>query len=174
MLSLHSHPVSLFNPHFPRCNFLVWHPFFMLLPQPKNFLITPLCMAPLSCASPTHSQNFLTTALCAALLSCASPTKQPFFLFHSSLCGTTFLCFSCTQPKIFNCCSLCVVLLKSSSVWFFEDFHEPGTGPMVRFSKCLNLGLDHRFRSSSGSNRVERVKFPTQFSAQKFARKRFG
>ena len=40
--------------------------------------------------------------------------------------------------------------------------------------KCLNLGLDHRFRSSSGSNRFELVKFPTQFSAQKFARKRFG
>ena len=101
MLSLHGHPVSLFNPYFPRHNFLVWCPFFVLLPQPKNFLITPLCMGPLSHASPTHSQKFLTTALCVALLSCASPTKQPFFLFHSSLCGTTFLCFSCTQPKFF-------------------------------------------------------------------------
>ena len=40
--------------------------------------------------------------------------------------------------------------------------------------KCLNLGPDHGFRSSSGSNRFEPVKFPTQFSAQKFARKRFG
>ena len=26
-----------------------------------------------------------------------------------------------------------VVLPKSGSVQFFEDFHEPGTGPMVRF-----------------------------------------
>ena len=26
-----------------------------------------------------------------------------------------------------------VVLLKSGSVWFFEDFCEPGTGPMVQF-----------------------------------------
>ena len=33
--------------------------------------------------------------------------------------------------------------------------------------KCLNLGPDHRFRSSSGSNRFEPVKFLTQFSAQK-------
>ena len=33
--------------------------------------------------------------------------------------------------------------------------------------KCLNLGLDHRFRSSSGSNRFKLVEFPTQFSAQK-------
>ena len=79
MLSLPSHPVSLFNPHFPRRNFLVQHPFFMLLPQPKNFLITSLCTVPLSCASPTHSQNFLTAALCVALLSCASPTKQLFY-----------------------------------------------------------------------------------------------
>ena len=40
--------------------------------------------------------------------------------------------------------------------------------------KCLNLGPDHRFRSSSGPNRFEPVKFPTQLSAQKFAKKRFG
>ena len=29
--------------------------------------------------------------------------------------------------------TLVVVLPKSSSVWFFEDFCEPGTGPMVQF-----------------------------------------
>ena len=32
--------------------------------------------------------------------------------------------------------------------------------------KCLNLGPDHRFRSSLGLNRFEPVKFPTQFSAR--------
>jgi hypothetical protein len=33
--------------------------------------------------------------------------------------------------------------------------------------KCLNLGTDHQFRSSSGSYRFEPVKFLTQFSTQK-------
>ena len=40
--------------------------------------------------------------------------------------------------------------------------------------KCLNLGLDHRFRSSSGSNRFKPVKFPTQFSAQKLLERGLG
>ena len=107
MLSLHGQPVSLFNPHLPRHNFLVWHPFFVLLLQPKNFLITPLCMAPLSRASPTHSQNFWPLLFVWHYFPVLLPQNSLFFLFHSSLCATTFLCFSCTWPKIFNCCSLC-------------------------------------------------------------------
>ena len=67
----------------------------------------------------------------------------------------------------FTCFLVLVVMLKSGSVQFFEDFCEPGTGLWFGSGKCLNLGLDHRFRSSSVSNLFEPVNFPTQFSIQK-------
>jgi hypothetical protein len=35
---------------------------------------------------------------------------------------------------------------KFSSVQFFQEFSEPGTGPEVQFRHLLNFGLNLRFR----------------------------
>ena len=63
--------------------------------------------------------------------------------------------------------ALQIVMPKSGSVQFSDDFREPWTGPMVRSRQVSDLGPDHWFRSSSGSNLFEPVKFLTRFSAQK-------